>query len=278
MLNYLKALRPTQWYKNSIVFLALIFSGNLFTPLLWQASIAFASFCTLASSVYLINDIVDRNKDRQHPEKKHRPIASGKVSVLEAGIMAVILFSIGLYLSFSLPTAFTYSALTYFFLSQLYTFWLKREAFLDILVIATNFVIRAIAGALAISVFVSPWLVLGVFFLAIYLVLGKRRSDILFLKHKASKTRETLALYTPELIAQFSTTATTCLVIVYTLYVFFGPHQALYLTLPPALYALFRYEALITTKTARHPELALLDIRMLISIALWLIIALLAIY
>lgn len=281
LIDYVRVLRPQQWYKNTLVFLALIFSGNLFSlPLVWQTIIAFATFCALSSSVYIINDLSDKTKDKLHPEKKLRPIASGAVNTTTAVILSIILLALGIYLSLFLPTIFTYSALAYFGLSQLYTFFLKKEAFLDILTIATNFVIRAAAGAYAISVIVSPWLILGVFFLAIYLVLGKRKADLALLKTKAGSHRETLAKYTPELTTQFSIIATTCLVITYTLYVFFGTHNALYLTLPISLYALFRYETIIQTgsKTARHPELTFLDPRMIASIAIWAILVILIIY
>lgn len=279
--DFMRTMRPQQWYKNTLVFLAIIFSGNLFSiPLILQTLTAFASFCALSSSTYIINDLADRKKDRLHPEKRLRPIASGAINTSAAVIFSILLLSLGIYLSMFLPQTFTYAAIAYFGLSQLYTFLLKKEAFLDILTIATNFVIRAVAGAFAISVVVSPWLILGVFFLAIYLVLGKRRADIMLLKTKASSHRETLAHYTPQLTSQFGTIATTCLVITYTLYVFFGTQTALYITLPIALYALFRYETLITTgsKTARHPERAFLDPRMCASIIIWATLVIIIIY
>jgi 4-hydroxybenzoate polyprenyltransferase len=278
--HIVKLLRPKQWYKNFIVFLPLIFSGNLFnTTAALQALTAFASFCALSSATYVINDYADRKRDKLHPEKKNRPIASGAISAPLAIILAGIALLIGAILAMKLPITFGYTAAAYFILSQIYTFWLKHETFADILTIATNFVLRAVAGAYAISVAVSPWLVLGVFFLAIYLVLGKRRADLAFLSN-AKAHRPSLAGYTTTLTNTFSIIATTLLVISYTLYVFFGTYNLLYITLPLALYALFRYETIITSgnKISRHPEYVVTDKRMMITIAIWGIITFAILY
>ncbi|MBW2970186.1 UbiA prenyltransferase family protein [Candidatus Woesearchaeota archaeon] len=279
-MKYLKLLRPKQWYKNLLVFLPLIFSGNLLNTTAIKLSItAFISFCALSSATYVINDYADRKKDRLHPEKHNRPIASGKVGKIEALLIIILLTTIGFGTALLLPTNFLYAALGYFILSQLYTAWLKHEAFADILTISVNFVIRAVAGALAITVWVSPWLILGVFFLALFLVLGKRRSEIMLLKEK-THLRKTLKAYTPELTSRLSALATTTLVITYTLYVFFGQHQLLYLTLPPALYAVFRYENIISTgnKIAREPEKVFTDIRMMAAMIIWGVLTITILY
>ncbi len=271
-MKYLGLLRVRQWYKNILVFLPLIFSGNLTnTTLLGKALLAFLSFCALSSATYIINDYADRKQDQQNPEKAKRPIASGAVKPLEAILIATTLAAIGFGTAITLPTNFLYTALGYFTLSQLYTAWLKHEAFADVLTISTNFVIRAVAGAFAITVWVSPWLISCAFFLALFLTLGKRRSEIMYLKNKGTKHRITLNSYTPEIASRLSTLATTALVISYTLYVFFGEHQTLYITLPFALYAIFRYDGLISTghKIARHPEYVFTDKRMILAMLLW---------
>ncbi|MEM3154720.1 MAG: UbiA prenyltransferase family protein [Candidatus Woesearchaeota archaeon] len=271
-MKYIALLRPQQWYKNLLVFLALVFSRNLMNiSALEQAAIAFLSFCALSSATYIINDYADRNKDRLNPEKINRPLASGKISVLTALGIALILIITGFGTAFLLPTSFLYAALAYFVLSQLYTAWLKYEAFADILVIATNFVIRAMAGAFAIDVPISPWLILGVFFLALFLLLGKRRSEIMLLKEKAILHRKTLDTYSIEIVARLSSIATAALVLSYTLFVFFGQHHLLYITLPIALYAIFRYDGLISSgsKIARHPEYAFADKKIIFAMLLW---------
>ncbi len=271
-MEFVKLIRPLQWYKNLLVFLPLIFSGNLANGTAQgQAALAFISLCALSSATYVINDYADRKKDRLHPEKKNRPIAAGTIGKIEALLIVVLLTLIGFGTALLLPTNFLYAALGYFTLSQLYTAWLKHEAFADILTIAVNFVIRAVAGALAISVWVSPWLIAGIFFLALFLTLGKRRGEIILLKDKAHLQRKTLTAYSQEVVTRLSTLATTALVISYTLYVFFGEHKLLYITLPVALYSVFRYESMISegNKIARQPELVFTDLRMIIAILIW---------
>jgi 4-hydroxybenzoate polyprenyltransferase len=280
-MEYITLLRPKQWYKNLLVFLPLAFSGNLLNETaLIHSLLAFVSFCTLSSATYVINDYTDRNKDRLHPEKLNRPIASGKIGTIGALITVLVLATIGFGISTLLPIEFVMAATGYFLLSQLYTAWLKHEAFADILTISVNFVIRAVAGALAIQVWVSPWLILGVFFLALFLMLGKRKTELMLLREKASFQRKTLSAYTPEIASRLSTLATTSLVVAYTLYVFFGIHKGLYITLPVALYAIFRYEHLISTgnKIARHPEYVFTDWKMLTTIIIWMFLTLFVMY
>ncbi len=280
-MQYLRLLRPAQWYKNLLVLLPVAFSGNLGnSSAVIQSILAFASFCALSSATYVINDYADRRTDRLHPEKANRPIASGAVTKIEALLITLALAAIGFGIGIWLPMEFLYAALGYFTLSQLYTMWLKYEAFADIIAISTNFVIRAVAGALAISVWISPWLIACAFFLALFLVLGKRRSDIILLKDKAQLQRKVLAAYSAEIVNRLSTLATAGLVISYTMYVFFGLHKWLYITLPIALYAVFRYEALIASgdKIARNAEYVFTDIRMVIAMLIWIGLTLAVLY
>jgi 4-hydroxybenzoate polyprenyltransferase len=280
-MKYISLLRPKQWYKNLLVFLPLIFSANLLnTNAFGQALLAFASFCALSSATYVINDLADKNKDKYHPEKWNRPVAAGKINNFEAILTIFILIIIGFGIALYLPLEFVYAALGYFVLSQLYTIWLKHEAFADILTISVNFVIRAVAGAFAISVWVSPWLVLGVFFLALFLMFGKRRSELALLKNNAGFQRGTLRAYSHDIVTRLSALSTTALVISYTLFVFFGEHPWLYITLPVALYAIFRYESLISegNKISRQPEYVFTDLRMVIAMVVWIALALAVLY
>ncbi len=280
-MKYLALIRPQQWYKNLLVFLAVVFAHRLLDiTALGQAGIAFLSFCALSSATYVINDYADRHKDRLNPEKWHRPLAAGTISIATALLIALALVVVGFGLAFLLPTYFLYMTLIYFVLSQLYTAWLKQEAFADILVIATNFVIRAVAGAFAIDVPISPWLILGVFFMALFLLLGKRRSEIMLLKGKATLHRKTLDAYSHDIVARLSAIATAALVFSYTLFVFFGQHHLLYITLPVALYAIFRYDGLISTgsKTARHPEYVFMDARIVVAMLIWGILTFAVLY
>jgi 4-hydroxybenzoate polyprenyltransferase len=280
-MKYFALIRPQQWYKNLLVFLAVVFAHKLLDiTSLGHAGIAFLSFCALSSATYIINDYADRNKDRLNPEKWNRPLASGEISVITALAMALALIVAGFGLALLLPTYFLYTALTYFVLSQLYTVWLKHEAFADILVISTNFVVRAVAGAFAIDVPISPWLILGVFFMALFILLGKRRSEIMLLKDKAAQHRKTLDAYSLEIVSRLSALATTALVFSYTLFVFFGLHHLLYITLPVALYAIFRYDGLISSgnRVARHPEYVFMDKRILASMLLWGVMTLVILY
>ncbi len=280
-MKYLAALRPHQWYKNLMLFLAAIFSGNILNlSALGCSFIGFISFCALSSATYVINDWADKDRDKKHPEKRFRPIASGKIGLLGVLALVIILVSIGFSASFLLPVNFVFAGLAYFTLSQLYTVWLKHEPFADILTIAVNFVIRAVAGAFAINVYVSPWLVGGVFFFALFLLLGKRRGELMLLKKEAFFQRPSLKAYTPDVISRLSALATAALVISYSLFAFFGEHHGLFLTLPVVLYAIFYYESCVSAGSivARKPHLAFKNPKLLFSMIIWLVLTVLILY
>ncbi len=278
---YTNALRLRQWYKNLIVFLALFFSTNLFNePLLLKTCLAFLALSTIASSSYLINDIIDRKRDLLHPEKKQRPIASGQISLFAASLLSLISLALGLWLSTYLPSVLIYILLIFWLLNLIYSFILKNILFADILTIATLFVLRAIIGALTIDVIISPWLIMCPFFLSLFLSIGKRHADLCLLKEKASATRLVLLQYTPSLTNSLMIIATTLFVLSYALYSFLSPYNHLLYTLPFALYIIFRYYYLINSgsKIARHPEQFIYDTPLLIGILLWIIITTVLIY
>ncbi len=272
IVDYLKVIRPQQWYKNLLVFLPLIFVGKAFEwPLLWFTTLGFVSLCLSSSFNYIINDIIDRTKDKAHPEKRHRPIASGKMPIPAALGFALILLVLGLRLAFILDKEFLYSVLFLVALTQAYSFFLKRIAFADIITVAINFVVRAGAGAFLLNVVISPWLVLCTFFFALFLLAGKRYADLLFLKAKAIEHKETLRFYTKDVANALMIIATTLLVAMYSAYALLSNHQGLAFSLPFALFVIFRYFSLIYigSPIARHPEKVFKDWRMLIGMALW---------
>jgi 4-hydroxybenzoate polyprenyltransferase len=278
---YFKVIRPQQWYKNLLVFLPLIFVGQLFDQQKFLLTlVGFVALCLVSSANYLINDIVDLKKDRAHPEKRRRPIASGRIPVLVAVVYALVLFGIGAWIAYRLDVWFLYFVLFLFGLTQLYSFWLKKEAFADILVIATNFVTRAVSGTFLIDVNISPWLVLCTFFFALFLSAGKRYADLAFLGAKAFEHKESLKVYTKEVANALMLIATMLLIAMYSAYALLGEHRWLGLSLPFALYAIFRYFSLVYTGSpiARHPHLVVMDKRMVVAMLLWVISVFAAIY
>jgi 4-hydroxybenzoate polyprenyltransferase len=274
-------LRVKQWYKNLVVFLAIFFSANVLNlSMLNLAFLTFIAFCFVSSAGYIINDVMDRKKDREHPEKKHRLIASGKVGVGVALVISLGLLVGGLIISFNVGLNVFYLALSLFGLTLVYTLFLKKVLFADVLTISTLFVIRAVAGAFAISVVVSVWLILCPFFLALFLAVGKRHSDVVILGDRASLTRSVLSSYSSELTYSLMTLSTTLLVISYALYSFLSEYNNLILTLPFAIFVIFRFYYLITSGdgVGRNPEKVIKDKNMLIGMALWIVVSAWLIY
>lgn len=281
IIDYFRLLRPQQWYKNLLVFLPLIFVGKaLELPLLWVTVLAFASLCLCSSFNYILNDIVDKKRDKSHPEKRTRPIASGKVPVFAAIIISIVILALGLRLAYTLDIRFFYAALTLVVLTQAYSFYLKHIAFADILTVAFNFVLRAGAGALVLKAVISPWLVLCTFFFALFLLAGKRYADLEFLGAKASSHKETLKVYTKEIANALMIMTTALLIASYSAYAVLGTHPGLAFSLPFALFAIFRYFSLIYSGSpiARHPEKVFTDKQILAGMALWCLAVAIAIY
>ncbi|MFP4111887.1 MAG: decaprenyl-phosphate phosphoribosyltransferase [Candidatus Woesearchaeota archaeon] len=267
-------MRIKQWYKNLLIFLPLIFSGNLFnTKALSYTLIGFFAISLISSSNYIINDIRDRHKDRKHPEKKKRPIASRKITVPAGVFLAIVLIGTAFYISTSMPYTFRLILLIFFILTQLYTFFLKDEAFADITLISTNFVIRAVAGAFVLTegmspyVEISPWLILCPFFLAMFLAIGKREADLRFLKDKAISHKPVFKIYTLKITNTLMIISTTLLIMSYALYSFLSLSSNFLITIPIALYMIFRYFYLVESgnEVARHPELVYKDPKIFIS-------------
>ncbi|MBN1275011.1 UbiA prenyltransferase family protein [Candidatus Woesearchaeota archaeon] len=282
MNKYVALLRPWQWYKNLIIGLALLFSGQLFQaehylPLL----LGFLALCLVSSANYVINDLKDEEQDRHNPEKKDKPLASGKIGTKTALVIAAGLLVAGIGSSYLLSPAFALITGSLFLVTTVYTFLLKQEAFVDILAIATNFVLRAVGGAVVIGVAISPWLIIGTFFFALFLAVGKRAGEALLLKSRAGKHRKNLASYTPETTRFLMVISTTLLIMSYALFAFLSKHSdTLIVTLPFMLYPILRYFSLVEEghEIARHPHLAFKDKRLLIGAAIFVLVTMLSLY
>ncbi len=272
------ALRPAQWTKNLIVFAALIFGQRLLdVESVVRATLAFLAFCALSGVVYLVNDVVDREADRQHPIKRLRPIAAGDLAVSVALGWASLLVAVGLAASAWLGPAFLAHAIGYVALQVAYSLGLKRQVILDVLSIAMGFVIRASAGGAAIGVPVSQWLLICTILLALFLALAKRRHEITLLGEDAARHRAILGEYTPYLVDQMIAVVTASTLMGYAFYTVssdtvqrFGTPW-LGLTLPFPLYGIFRYLYLVHRRSqgGSPTELLLADRPLLLCVALW---------
>ena len=278
--NLIRICRPQQWYKNLLVFLPIIFKGSLFnTHLLFLTFLGFISLCLISSSNYILNDIIDIKKDRSHLEKRKRPVASGKLKVWQAATLTIMLFIASIVIANTLDNLFLFSILFLFGFTQAYSLWLKKEIFADVLAIAINFVVRASSGAFIIHAGISPWLILGVFFLSLFLSIGKRYANIKLLGDRIQEYNPTLVNYSKELISNLMTISTTSLILCYSLYSFLSNHNLLF-TLPFAIYAIFRYLSLVYSGSAiaRDPEKIFKDSRLLIAAGIWTLLVVYFIY
>lgn len=278
---YADLLRIRQWYKNLVVFLAIFFSGSMVRWEAWpQTMLAFFVLSFVSSAGYIINDLQDRREDQHHPERRARPLAAGTISPKAALFTAFLLLGAAAWISLMVNGFLGYIVGAFFALSVIYTFFLKRIIFADILTIATLFVFRAVAGAAAISVFISPWLILVPFFLALFLAAGKRHSELYLLKERAAATKKVLQEYTPELTQSLMIISTTLLILSYALYSFLSEHLLLIITLPLALYTIFRFYGFICAHSplARQQEKIFKDRAFLIGMALWILAATIIIY
>src|SRR3989338_1399472 len=199
MKNYIRLLRIQQWYKNLLIYLPLIFGGQLFNiDSLLNITLGFVSLCFISSANYIINDIVDLKNDKLHPEKSKRPLASGKIAIKEAIFFALLSLVFSLAIALNLPFYFLLSVITIFMLTQIYSLYLKNIIFVDIILIGINFVIRTISGFFIIDVPFSPWLIICPFFLSLFLSIGKRESESRFIKRDYNQSG-VLRHYTSEL-------------------------------------------------------------------------------
>jgi 4-hydroxybenzoate polyprenyltransferase len=272
----IKTMRPRQWTKNGFVFIALVFDKQLLqsVPLL-RTLAGFALFCLISSVVYIVNDIADIDADRQHPEKKNRPLPSGQLSVRVAWIAAVVITLVTLPLANLLAPAFTGVLALYLLINLAYSKWLKHIPIVDVLVLAAGFVLRVQAGvALIVVERFSPWLYVVTTLGSLYLGFGKRRAELALLAQGAGSHRKVLEGYTIPLLDQFITIVSGTTIVAYSLYTISAPNlpvnHSMMLTIPFMVYIIFRYLYLIqVTNAAGAPEEVLLSDRpMQIAIAL----------
>ncbi|MGA2675814.1 MAG: decaprenyl-phosphate phosphoribosyltransferase [Methanobacterium sp.] len=273
-------MRPKQWYKNLVIFIGIAFSLNLLNINLWIIIIsAFFIFCLLSGSIYLINDVLDIEKDRKHPKKRERPLPSGKLKPYPAIVAATTFTLIALVGSYLINLPFFIISLAFFLLIMLYSLYLKNFIIVDIMVISTGFVMRAVAGALAISVIVSPWLIICAFLLALFLALGKRRHELFLLGDKVNEHRQSLDSFSTEMLDQMIIITTSTLIMSYSLYTFFTGKLLMMITIPFAFYGIFRYLFLIHSENmGGEPEMIFKDKGMVLSIILWALVVFLVLY
>jgi 4-hydroxybenzoate polyprenyltransferase len=273
----IKTMRPYQWLKNALLFTPLIFDRKLDNlPALLNTSAGFILFCLLASVVYIINDLADLQADRMHPEKRNRPLASGKLSPNLARMAAGVLLLVVFPLAYLLSTSFAIVLLTYIVLNLAYSKWLKHVALVDVFVLASFYVLRVVAGVTLITVErFSPWLYVVTTLLALYIGFGKRRAELALLANDANQHRRVLDGYTIPLLDQFITIVSATTIVAYSLYTFSAPNlpenHAMMLTIPFAIYGIFRYLYLVQMKhSGGAPEEVLYSDRPLqITIVLW---------
>jgi len=276
------AVRPYQWLSNLVIFAGLFFSYNFFRlPLLMRVAGGLLSFCGLASAGFLINDVIDRERDRCHPTRRHRPIAAGELSPRTAMLVAAALAGASLTGAYALQPAFGLVATAYLALTLAYSLGLRRLPIVDVLLIAVGLVLRAVAGAVLVGGRVSPWLFLGVGGVGLSLALSRVQYEM-----RLAQQIGTLVTtkYTPELVARMQSLTLSVTVIVYCLYTFLSPrlpaNHAMMLTIPIVLYGVFRYQYLGHQATAEQSSerLMLTDLPLLLAAGFWLLTVLAVLY
>jgi 4-hydroxybenzoate polyprenyltransferase len=281
------SLRPRQWTKNLLVFAGLIFSRGLHEPvLLARSTLAFVLFCLLSGGVYLINDVLDAERDRAHPQKRHRPVASGRVRpsvALAAGLLLLVGATLA---AFALSLRLGVVALAYAALLTAYSIGLKHVVIVDTLIIAGGFVLRALAGVVVLDIEFSYWLLFCTILLALFLTFGKRRHELLALEGGATGHRPILSEYSPQLLDQMIAVVTASTLMAYALYTMAPDTHArlgttrLPLTIPFVLYGIFRYLYLLYRRDlgGNPSEHLLTDRALLVAVALWGVTVVLVLY
>ena len=288
MLKYIfLSMRPEQWIKNFFVFTALLFSKNLPNPLKGiEAIIGFTIFCMITGCAYMINDLVDLEKDKLHPVKSRRPLASGKLKKDTAVKIVVLVCLASLFFAFYMNVLFGIIVLAYFLLNIGYSIYLKNIVIIDVVSIAAGFVLRVLGGAVIISVVASQWLILCTILLSLFLGFSKRRHELILLEDSATSHRKVLEHYSPYFLDQMIAVVTASTLICYALYTMskdtvekLGTSKLIY-TIPFVLYGIFRYLYLVHQKEkgGSPTEIMFTDKPMIINICLWVISSVVFIY
>jgi len=279
-------MRPKQWIKNGIIFAPLVFDRQLLllTPFL-RTLAGFGLLCLLSSTVYLFNDLADLEKDRLHPKKRLRPLASGGLSRGVALAAAVLLPLVAVPASLALDWRFGLIALVYLVSNLLYSFWLKHIVILDVLLLASGYVLRVAAGvALIVVERFSPWLYLCISLLALFMGFGKRRGELLLMQSNSGASRKVLEEYTIPFLDELINMVATMTIVAYALYTFSAPNlpdnHAMMLTIPFVVYGIFRYLYLIHIKGegGAPDELVLTDRSLQVTFGLWGLVVVAVLY
>ncbi|MCI4624575.1 MAG: decaprenyl-phosphate phosphoribosyltransferase [Candidatus Magnetoovum sp. WYHC-5] len=267
---YVTLLRPKHWIKNLLIFAAPFFAGVVFqSRSLFHAIPSFFAFCACASTVYIINDIVDRKKDSFHPKKKSRPIACGCVSIREALVLAALLFMLTIIVAYMMGLQFLFYTLLYLVIQAGYTFYLKDRALVDIFAIASGFVIRVMAGGAAFDIVVSNWLLLTMFMVSLMLASGKRLGEVYLLTVNADVHRKSLSEYTKSTLKEILVISSSSSLIAYALYTIEESPQLIY-TVPVATFGLFRYLMVSKIGFGDPTDALFSDKWLLITLILWM--------
>lgn len=282
----LKTMRPKQWTKNVFLLAALVFDAKLLVPyFLLKALVAFGLFCAISSAVYLINDLTDMEKDRQHPAKRNRPLASGQLAPGVAVVAALVLVIASLSVSYLLDRSFAIVVAAYLLLMILYSFWLKNIVLVDVITVAAGFVLRVAAGVVVVQAErFSPWLYLCMVLGALFIAISKRRHELVLLHENANAHRSIFDEYNVALLDDMIRMVTASTAMAYSLYTFSAPNlpenHAMMLTIPFVLYGLFRYMYLIHVKgKGGAPEdLILQDRPFLLTVVLWGVAVIIILY
>ncbi len=263
-----KTARPEQWYKNLIAFVALIFAAE-FTDLnaVFLAFAGFAALCLVSSANYVFNDIMDVKRDKENPEKKKRPLASGSMGIGVAWLFFLLLLFAGLGAAFLINMLFFYACAFLFVSSTLYSLCFKKILFLDIISISVNFVIRAVAGAAAISVLISAWLVIGIFFFAMFLATAKRHGELEMLQENSHRHRETLRHYDKGLMFSLMNIFMAVLFMVFALYSLSSKYSLMIWLMPFFVFIVLRayYIMVNNPSAAAKPHRLMKDRGLLVS-------------
>jgi 4-hydroxybenzoate polyprenyltransferase len=267
------AMRPHQWTKNLLLFGGIIFAAKLGDPVRWVEVIgAFAAYCAASSAAYLVNDVRDREADRAHPIKRLRPIARGELSPRAAITLAGCLSALALAISIALGLGSFGFLLAFAALQAAYTLELKHVVLVDVLTISALFVVRAAAGAEAVNVAISPWLLLCTGLLALFLALGKRRGELVLVQAQGTPGRRVLDGYTLDVIDQFISIVAAATIVAYALYTFTAREShTLMITIPYVVFGVFRYVLLLNRQTiGEEPDRVLVtDMPILANVAAW---------
>lgn len=305
----IRAMRPRQWIKNGLIVIAAVFAHRATDiPTIERLALAFAAFSLTASAIYIFNDIADRHKDRLHPRKRLRPIAAGTLAIPVAVVVAALALAGAALLTYALVTLqvaalrageadpfaryggsaalFVATLAGYLLLNLAYSAWIKHQVLWDVFIIATGFVLRALAGAFVALVVISPWFYLSALFLSLFLALGKRRAELAPIAPDGARhgvdTRPSLRAYTVQLLDQLMTIVVACALITYSLYTFQTPvaGSQLMVTIPVVIFGVFRYLYLIYVKgEGESPETLLLrDRQILAAVLLCIVLAVAVLY